>query len=57
MKTNKKSKIELKKINISKLTDANITGIKGGNKNLEGCSNKTGILSLINENNDHGCVI
>ncbi|WP_106790647.1 hypothetical protein [Aquimarina sp. Aq78] len=32
MKTNKKVKLELKKINVTKLTDSNIARIKGGNK-------------------------
>ncbi|WP_074407151.1 hypothetical protein [Aquimarina megaterium] len=32
MKTNKKVKLEFKKMNVTKLTDSNIARIKGGNK-------------------------
>ncbi len=55
MKTNKKRNIKLEKIKVSKLNGQSKTAVKGGNADIEGCSNVGGLLSLIN-GSDGGCV-
>lgn len=47
MKTNKKRNIKLEKIKVSKLNGQSKTAVKGGNADIEGCSNVGGLLSLI----------
>lgn len=54
MKTNKKRNIKLEKIKVSKLNKPSKTAVKGGNANIEGCSNVGGLMSLIFGANE-GC--
>ncbi|WP_109098034.1 hypothetical protein [Aquimarina sp. AU58] len=58
MKTNKKVKLEFKKINVTKLTDSNIARIKGGNKDdlirVDGTDGGSLISRIINGVN-HSC--
>lgn len=57
MKTNKKVKLELKKINVTKLTDSNIARIKGGDKqNLVEVDRTDGsLISRIINGVNHSC--
>ncbi len=57
MKTNKKVKLELKKINVTKLTDSNIARIKGGDKqNLVEVDGTVGsLISRIINGVNHSC--
>lgn len=57
MKTNKKVKLELKKINVTMLTDSNIARIKGGgNEDLIEIDGTVGsLISRIINGMNHSC--
>ncbi|PKV48223.1 hypothetical protein ATE84_0216 [Aquimarina sp. MAR_2010_214] len=55
MKMNKKNNIKLKKIKVAKLTNLNISKVKGGDEKGTLCSNVGGILSLPNGATDDLC--